>query len=235
MAQGRDPFLTPFASDSVFNLPLGSGATWQPNSQLSSAGILVNTSGNFNQSIWRGTASDPLVTVTNNAEAGGTPGTFQVHIPVGAAPNGVNEGTFSVDDTVTHTWYSGGGFTMTGPDTATVSQWSGEPDNGSGIQVDGSNWDQGVGTLRAADLQAGTINHMLRIEIPSSMAKSWSQTSFTQMAPFAWPQTQEDGFALNGNGGPAYSGTVPFGVTIGIPAGETEPSDVAADPGADML
>ena len=32
-----------------------------------------------------------------------------------------------------------------------------------------------------------------------------------------------------------YSGTVPFGVTIGIPAGTPEPSDVANNPGANML
>ena len=63
-----------------------------------------------------------------------------------------------------------------------------------------SNWDEGVGTLRESDLQAGAINHMLRIQLPSDMLKSYSDSPY-QLAPNAWPQTEEDGFAVNGNGG----------------------------------
>ena len=73
-----------------------------------------------NENIWTGTASDPVVTVTNTAASGGTAGTFQVHIPVGAVPAGGTDQTFSVDDTATHTWYSFGGFNWTGATTATV-------------------------------------------------------------------------------------------------------------------
>jgi hypothetical protein len=231
----RDPSETPFSSDSVFNKPLGLGAQWESNAQLSGSNVFINTVGNYNENIWKGTASDPLVTITNNASAGGTPGTFQVHIPSGAVPAAGVDQTFSVDDTATHTWYGFGGFNWTGPNTATVRQGAGESDSGSGIQVDGSNWNQGVGTLRQHDLQAGTIDHMLRMELPFEMLKSWSSTSTDVLAPYAWPQTAEDGFAINGNGNPAYSGTVPYGVTIGIPADAKEPADVAANPGADML
>ncbi len=39
----RDPSQVPFASTSVFNLPLGSGAQWTPNAQLASASVYVNT------------------------------------------------------------------------------------------------------------------------------------------------------------------------------------------------
>jgi dienelactone hydrolase len=200
----RDPFNTPFASDSVFNLPLGLGAQWQSNDQLSHADVFINTVGNYNENIWKGTASDPVVTITNNASAGGTPGVFHVHIPAGAMPAAGGDQTFSVDDTTTHTWYSFGGFNWTGPDTATARQGSGESDFGSGLQVDGSNWDQGVGTLREHDLQAGTIDHMLRLELPFNMLKSWDPNSTTNLAPYAWPQTAEDGFAINGNGNPPY-------------------------------
>src|SRR5580704_7862138 len=83
----RNPSQTPFASTSVFNLPLGSGAQWQPNSQLESAGIFFNTDGNFNEPIYIGTASEPLVTVTSDGSAGGGAGTFQLHMPAGAAPS----------------------------------------------------------------------------------------------------------------------------------------------------
>jgi hypothetical protein len=88
--------------------------------------------------------------------------------------------------------------------------------------------------LRESDLQAGVINHMLRMELPMDMLQSYS-SSVTQLAPNAWPQTQEDGFAVNGNGGPAYTGTIPYGVTIGIPSTAVEPAAVKANAGANML
>jgi hypothetical protein len=233
----RDPSQTPFASDSVFNLPLGSGAQWQPNAQLSSANAYINTASasGYNENIYTGTASDPLVTVTNSGASSGSPGTFQVHIPAGAVPAPGNDATLAVDDTSSDTWYSFGGFQWTGSNTASVSQGSAEQDNGSGIADDNSNEDEGVGTLRESDLQAGTIDHMLRVEMPTDMLESYSQSSTSVLAPYAWPQTAEDGFAINGNGGPAYSGTIPYGVTIGIPASAVEPAAVAANAGANML
>jgi hypothetical protein len=63
----------------------------------------------------------------------------------------------------------------------------------------------------------------------------YAGTSVTKLVSYAWPQTQEDGFALNGIGGKVYSGTVPYGVTLGIPAGAVEPASVKANAGADML
>jgi hypothetical protein len=227
----RDPSQVPFASDSVFNLPLGSGAQWQQNGQLASANAYINTASasGYNENIYTGSGSDPLVTVTNFAGAGGTPGTFQVHIPAGAQPAPGSDGTLSVDDTTNGTWYSFGGFHWTGSNSATVAQGSAESDSGSGIADDNSDWDEGVGTLRESDLQAGTIDHMLRVELPTSMLESVSNSAY-QLASYAWPQTQEDG-----NGPSLYSGTVPFGVTIGIPAYVAEPANVAANPGANML
>jgi hypothetical protein len=230
----RDPAQTPFASDSVFNLPIGSGAQWQANDQLANANIYINTIGNYNENIYSSADSDPVVTVTNDAADGGEPGSFQLHIPADAVPAGGSDASLTIDDTSTHTWYSFGGFRWTGSNSATVNQGSGEPDDGSGLTVASSNWDQGVGTLRENDLQAGTIDHMLRIQMPTGMLASYSN-SVTQLAPYAWPQTQEDGFAVNGNGGTPYSGTIPFGVTIGIPADAVEPAEVAANAGADIL
>ena len=74
-----------------------------------------------------------------------------------------------------------------------AGQGSAEPDYGSGIAFDNSNQDEGVGTLRESDLQAGTIDHMLRINLPDDMLKSVSSNS-NQLAANAWPQTAEDGF-----------------------------------------
>ncbi len=226
---------TPFASDSIFNLPLGTGAQWMQNDQLSNAGVYINTVGNYNENIYTSDANDPLVTVTNDAASGGQPGTFQVHIPAGAVPAGGDDKTFTVYDTATNTWNSFGGFHWTSDNTATVSQGSNEPFDGSGLTQDHSNWDEGVGTLTQNDLTAGTIDHMLRMELPTTMLMSYDKNNTNNLAPFAYPQTQEDGFANNGNGGPIYSGTIPYGVTIGIPQGTPEPPDVAANPGAHML
>ena len=225
-----------FSPTSVFNLPIGSGAQWTPNAQLASASLYINTTASgWYEAIYTGSASDPLVTVTNTAAAGGTPGTFYVHIPSGAQPATGTDNTLSVDDTTSGTWYAFGGFQWTGSNSATVSQGSGESDTDDGLTVDDSDWDEGVGTLREIDLQAGVINHMLRIELPTSMLMSYSQTSTSVLAPNAWPQTSEDGFAINGNGGPPYTGTIPYGVTLGIPLAIAEPADVAADAGAHML
>ncbi|OYV34958.1 MAG: hypothetical protein B7Z80_19775 [Rhodospirillales bacterium 20-64-7] len=231
----RDPSQIPFASNSIFNLPLGTGAQWISNAQLSSANVYVNTTiSGWNENIYTSSASDPLVTITDTGAVDGTPQTFHVHIPVGAVPASGTDNTFSVDDTSTHTWYSFGAFQWTGTNTATVSTGSGESDYGSGLAVASSNWDEGVGTLRESDLQAGSINHMLRMELPTDMLMSYTN-SVNQLAPYAWPQTQEDGFAINGNGGPPYTGTIPYGVTIGIPDTAIEPADVAANAGANML
>jgi hypothetical protein len=231
----RNPAETPFASDSVFNLPLGSDAQWEANGQLSGADLYVNTTvSGYTENIYTGTASDPVVTVTDPGNLDGTPATYQVHIPANAEPAAGGDSTFTVDDTTTGTWYSFGGFNWTGSNTATVAQADAEPDTGSGLTQSSGDFDEGVGTLTQSDLSAGTIDHMLRIEIPTSMAESYTNSPY-QLAPFAWPQTQEDGFAINGDGGTPYSGTIPYGVTIGIPAGTPEPADVAANPGANML
>jgi hypothetical protein len=231
----RDPSQTPFASTSVFNLPLGSGAQWTPNAQLANSSIYINVS-DWNEPIYTGTASDPLVTVYNDGSAvGAAPVTYQVHIPADAVPSQPTPGdnNIAIDDTKTHTWYSFGNFSYTSATTAVATQGSAEPDYGSGIAFDNSNQDEGVGTLRESDLQAGTIDHMLRVMLPFDMLQA-DQTSGGLAAP-AWPQTQEDGFAISGNGGPAYSGTVPYGITMGIPSTAVEPADVKANAGANML
>src|SRR5689334_9927733 len=208
----RDPSQVPFASDSVFNLPLGLNAQWQYNAQLANAPVNVNAGGPWANNIYAGTASDPLVTVTVNGASGGPSGTYQVHIPNGAVPSPDMDSHLAIDDNSSHTWYSFGNFAWTGSGRATATQGGGESDYGSGLQFDHSNWDTAVGTIRESDLQAGTIDHMLRITLPPSMLSSVGDTA-DQLASYAWPQTAEDG-----NGPQIYKGTIPFGVTIGIPA-----------------
>jgi predicted peptidase len=227
----RDPTQIPFASDSYFNLPLGLGAQWTSNAQLASAGIYFNAAGNYNEPIYASTANDPLVTVyDSNTQQGMAPVTYKLHIPANAAQAVGGDAILNVDDTTTHTWYSFGTFNWTGGNTATADGGSAEPDYGSGIAYNNGNNDEGVGTLRASDLKAGAINHMLRMELPTDMLASYSRDPGGPLAPNAWPRTTQDY-----NGPTAYTGTINFGVTIGIPAGAAEPTDVAANAGADML
>lgn len=233
-AQIRDPTQIPFSSYSVFNLPLGSGAQWQYNSQLASAGVVINTAGGWNENIYASGASDPGVMVTVMGSSGGRKGTYTLHIPANAQPAGPplsqgGDNAITIDDTTTHTWWSFAEFQWTSPTTAVAGQGSYEPDDGSGIAFDHSNWDQGVGTLRESDLRAGMIAHMLRAELPADMLKSYGSRS-SDMAPYAWPQTQEDS-----DGPQRYTGTIYYGVTFGIPANVREPPDIASDAGADML
>ena len=131
----------------------------------------------------------------NGSSSGSAPATYQVHIPAGAQPSQPTPGDnlITIDDTSTHTWYSFGEFSYTSATTAVAGQGSAEPDYDSGISFDNSNQDEGVGTLRESDLQAGTIDHMLRINLPVGMLKSVS-SSANQLAANAWPQTAEDGF-----------------------------------------
>jgi hypothetical protein len=227
----RDPSQTPFASTSVFNLPLGSGAQWTPNAQLANSNVFINTSGNYNEPIYTGTASDRLVTVYNDGSATGVPPeTYHLHIPADAVPSQPTPGNnnITIDDTSTDTWYSFGNFSFTSATTAVATQGSAEPDYDSGITFDNSNQDEGVGTLTQADLTAGTIDHMLRIMLPFAMLQS-DQTS-SGLAANAWPQTKEDGF-----GPTTYTGTVPYGITMGIPSTAVEPANVKANAGANML
>ena len=115
------------------------------------------------------------MTVNNNGSSSGSaPATYQVHIPAGAQPSQPGDNLITIDDTSTHTWYSFGEFSYTSATTAVAGQGSAEPDYDSGITFDNSNQDEGVGTLRESDLQAGTIDHMLRINLPVDMLKSVS-------------------------------------------------------------
>src|ERR1700693_5399313 len=85
----RNPNTIPFASDSVWNIGIGSGAAWSNStdadaSQLHGLYGAVNTD-TWGQPIYFGTASDPLVTVTNTDTLYPVP-PQQIHVPIGATP-----------------------------------------------------------------------------------------------------------------------------------------------------
>lgn len=231
---------TLFEAGSVFNVPFGSGAQWGVNKQLQGVPLAVNTPGSgYDMPIYSGASTDPLVTVTGTVNGiNDTPnGPLHIHIPAGAQPATGSDHHLSVVDG--GTLYSMWNFQWTGATTATARYSAVENVNGSGVidaptgKFDGSNYDFAVGTITGSDLQkaasSGVINHMLRVAIPTTLAKSYS-SNWQQLAPYAGPQTQEDGF-----GPSVYSGTLPYGVTIGIPKGVAEPADIKANAGANIL
>jgi hypothetical protein len=96
----RYPWYTPFSSDSVFNLPIGSSAQWTYNAQLAQGQPFVNTTAvGWNTHLYKGTASDPLVTISVNGASGGPAGTYQVHIPASAMPASGTDNELAVDAT----------------------------------------------------------------------------------------------------------------------------------------
>jgi hypothetical protein len=79
----------PFASSSVWNIGIGSNAQWSTStdvdaSQLHGLNGAINA-GAWGQPIYFGTASDPLVTVTNTDPLYPVP-TQQLHIPANWRP-----------------------------------------------------------------------------------------------------------------------------------------------------
>lgn len=219
----------PFSSTSVFNLPIGSGAQWAANDQLSSASGWINlASGGWNQPIYQASAADPVYTIQGATDGrGNTLPDFQLHIPAGAQAATQTDGHLNVlDGNQLYSFYQ---FKYTGENTATAS--FAEQDNalGDGLAGTNSDYDYAVGTITSYDLNQGSIDHMLRVSIPTTMALSVG-SSPDELAPYAWPQTKEDYY-----GPQMYTGTVPYGATIGIPNGTPEPASVAANPGAHML
>jgi hypothetical protein len=90
MAATRNPTDIPFASSSVWNIGIGSNAQWSAStdgdaSQLHGLNGAINA-GAWGQPIYFGTASDPLVTVTNTDPLYPVP-TQQLHIPANWRPS----------------------------------------------------------------------------------------------------------------------------------------------------
>ena len=87
MAATRNPTDIPFASSSVWNIGIGSNAQWSASTdvdarQLHGLNGAINA-GAWGQPIYFGTASDPLVTVTNTDPLFPVP-PQQFHIPANA-------------------------------------------------------------------------------------------------------------------------------------------------------
>jgi hypothetical protein len=201
----------------VWNLPVGSGATWGTSSdadvdqlQHTSAEILAIE---YGKPFYVGTTSDPLVTLQTRDTVYPV-ASQQLRIPSTAS--------FTLwmdmfDRTQPRYFWSSydcsflgdagvaGGVSCAYTAVADVC--------GDGVSnLHGANrYDWGIGTIRHWELAAGVIQHTLRFAVSQDVAKSAGST-WTEDVP--WPDDNEDY-----DGPSAYSGKLIFGSTIGIPAG----------------
>jgi beta-glucanase (GH16 family) len=223
----RAPADQPFSSTSVWNIGIGSGATWGVSTDAD-VQQLVSLTGNVlgatnGQPIFFGAPSDPLVQITCTDTTFPVPAQL-VHVPLGSVPSGPNDGWMNFFDfsQPTRMWsYAGcrltNGVDVTGGITAAKGGvWDCSGDGVANAINPGSDYNFLVGTITDYDLLNGVIQHALRFSLGVDALKSPGST-WTGNIP--WPGTHED---LSGP--TAYKGNITYGCTIGIPASTVLPS-----------
>lgn len=223
----RAPSDQPFSNTSVWNIGIGSGATWGAATDTDvkqlvalTGNVLAATNG---QPAFLGAPSDPLVTITCTDATFPVPNQF-VHVPLGSVPSAGADGWMNFFDLSqpTRLWsYAGckltNGADVTGGITAAKGGvWDCSGDGVANAINPGSDYNFLVGTVTDYDLQIGAIQHALRFSLGVNTLKS---PGATWTANIPWPGTHED---LNGP--TAYTGQITYGCTIGIPASVILPS-----------
>lgn len=198
----RDVTQWPFASDSPWNMPLGSGATFDPRPvvTLQNSTPWLNSQ-EYSIPVVYASASDPLVTVT--ATGGSFPGPVTLRIPPGARAAAGSDGHLVVIS----------------PDRLHANEfWTLDLVSrtaGVNLPVDLRGSGVGIGWVRATGVSAlgglirsqetGTIRHALAIALPWSVLGSGH----------VWPAISDDD-----GGAPGFT---PEGSLLAIPAGTPRP------------
>ena len=227
----RNWYQNPGMNNGFWTSPFFSSANWISSGSLVTLlrnGInnqptgFIDLVGNFATPWYIGTASDPLVTVTNGSK------TIQVRIPLGSAietpTSGVDMSIGGADSTQPYLVWSGSDCTM---NTGTVQASGSVITVGYGMQID-----DGAGQIMtdAVTGQPGTNNSIGSIQ-DYELAFANSSASYViqhmlafQMDPRQassagpiWPLKVIDG-------GASYTGSIPQGITIGIPASTPRPT-----------
>ena len=220
MAATRNPTDIPFASSSVWNIGIGSNAQWSAStdvdaSQLHGLNGAINA-GAWGQPIYFGTASDPLVTVTNTDPLYPVP-TQQFHIPANAVAAIGTDAHMSFYDATQpgKLWTYFGCSFVNGHDvtggitTALGGVWDTTGDGLTNTVTPGSDYDYAAGVITDYDVSQAAINHMVRLAISPDALKS-PGADWMQNIP--WPNNHEDYY------GPRdYTGSIVAGSTFGIP------------------
>lgn len=210
----RDPVFFPFATDSPWNTPIGSGAQLASDSDETTLDLLkVGTTVNrLRWSVGVGIASDddPITHITYLDGASDQPRPPDVQpeplrIPPDAQLTGGQDGWFVAIQPDRRTAWDFYALKRV-PNGYTTTYWRKIDLCGSGI--DGGTRASKMallgGLIREADIEKGEINHAIAIS-----------ASHTQLRKgFVWPAYSEDGGGVND-----YSGSIPMGSLFAIPGG----------------
>jgi hypothetical protein len=179
----------PYDSGSPFNTVIPSNPTLSPNSGSEVANMeqydytfdgnssSMQYTSDGSRPVYYATDSDPLVTINCTAYWGpntcqgwnGIPiDNIQIHIPSGAQPESDWDHHMIVVDTTTDTEYDFERASWSSSNVLTVWSGSEEPLDGTGLGGGADAADFGLlgGTISAAQLASGTINHALAVSVP---------------------------------------------------------------------
>jgi hypothetical protein len=205
-ATTRDPAIWPFASDSPWNMPLGSGATFASASDLRTVDLMKYTpwinAGQYSHPICQASLSDPLAHVNDTSYS---PRSADYRIPANCPIAAGTDMHMHVIDPTKHyvdeCW-----------DTTRISSSS----YNCGYHVRNDLYGPGVGQggvrayggsaigglMRTSEVVSENIPHVLALTIDGHQFKRGP----------VWPATAEDG-----NASTNYLGNIPMGALVAIP------------------
>lgn len=169
----------PFAANSPWNVPIGSGATYKPIAWPASTGYNYSVSWDtYSDGVYTAAPTDPLVSVAVQGAWGYPAGTIQVHVAANVTGAAGTDGSIVViDNGVAYNFWQ---FNRTAATTATAAAYgqsnvttgsgfgTSNPFQGAGITAIGDN--QLGGLITAADQANGFINHALSMAVDGTVA-----------------------------------------------------------------
>jgi hypothetical protein len=199
----RDATQWPFASDSPWNLPIGSRAQYTDASDSRTASLIrsgvswwVNAS-QYSHPIYRASAGDPVLTLTRPGHAN-----VQFRAPSNARPAaGTDKHMHVIDPSgqwLDESWATEGTAPVMTTGYHVRTNMFGPGMGQGGVRAYGGSAIGGL--IRTWELQAGSIRHAVALSIqPNQLKSGW-----------VWPATVQDG-------NNRYSGGTPMGTLAAIP------------------
>jgi hypothetical protein len=208
----------PFTADSPWNTPIPATATWRDEAKLRANPWWINLE-SFSIPVIHSQPTDPAVAVAVPATWGWPAGPVSVRVPSGITGAAGSDGTLSIitGDIVCDFWQ----FNRTSTNAASASAYAcsntvsgtgfgtSSPFKAAGIRAAGSSAVGGL--LVGQHFSEMKINHALAVSLLGTILKrGW-------VAP-----------AISEDTGTIYSGTIPIGSRLGIPASTPAPAGLSA-------
>lgn len=222
----RTAFTHPFASGSVWNTSVGSGALYEASTDARTARFLTGTP-QVNRDRWSfvpalASASDPLVTLQVLESRGGpVVRTEQIRCPADVQPTAGSDAHVGIVQPDGYTVYELYAFTRVNATTIASHYVNVNDLRGSGLtrgsQASAISFMGGL--IRAHDLATGYIDHALKIGAPASMLKptptsdDGAVSTISGVAEAVWPARRQD----RQIGSNIYTGIIAMGSLFAIP------------------